>query len=414
MVSVLVVGAGPAGLACAIALRCRGLAEDLTVLDPSGRWLAAWHDRFARQDIPHLRSPAVHHPHPDPFALLGSGGTEGLVATGGTTLPTTARFASFVDDSIEAAELRGAVRPAAARSLALDAAGRATVIDDRGRPYQPDRVLLATNHRLSQVPEGLRAAHAAGQVKLTDEVDVRRTVPGTHIVVVGGGLSAAHLVLGAARRGARVTMLVRRRLMVRRYDVHPNWLGPKKLRPFQAEPDPTRRRAKIDHARGGGSIPHRIRRQLEECQATGMVSLRQRVQVVATDSASGRVRLHLDDGHQLAADEVWAATGGHLDVSADPLCHPLLSAHPTTVAAGLPDLAPDLSWPGTNVHLVGFSTALRLGPTAGNLIGHRRAALRITAAMCGEDPELADRIATGAAACPAVNMRHQRTTTTAR
>jgi hypothetical protein len=94
--SVLLVGAGPAALAQALAFRCHGVADDLAVLDPSGRWFAAWDDRFRRQDIPHLRSPAVHHPHPDPFALLGAGGAEGLVPSGGTKLPTTARFARFV------------------------------------------------------------------------------------------------------------------------------------------------------------------------------------------------------------------------------------------------------------------------------------------------------------------------------
>jgi hypothetical protein len=152
MSEVLVIGAGPAGLACAVALHCHGRAAGLTVLDPSGRWLAAWHDRFRRQDIPHLRSPSVHHPHPDPFALLAAGGNDGLVPSGGTRLPTTERFARFVDQLVTDAELGSVVRPVAATGLVLGPDGRATVHDSAGGVHRPERVVLATNHRRAAVP----------------------------------------------------------------------------------------------------------------------------------------------------------------------------------------------------------------------------------------------------------------------
>jgi cation diffusion facilitator CzcD-associated flavoprotein CzcO len=401
MTRVLLVGAGPAALSAAVSLRCQGLGDDLTVLDPSGRWLATWHGQFHRQDIPHLRSPAVHHPHPEPFALLGAGGVEGLVMSGGARLPTTARFARFTDDLIEDFGLAGVVAPASAVQLRLSPGGHAAVLDDAGRLHRPDRVVLATNTRQPVVPHGLRCALGHERLLLSDRVDVRRAVPGLHVVVVGGGLTAAHLALGAARRGATVTMLARRRLTVRRYDVHPTWLGPKKLRPFAAEPDPQRRRAAIDNARGGGSIPHRIRRQLEDCIDARRLDLRERTEVGAVTEAPDGLHLALSDGARVAANEVWLATGGQLDVTRDPLCATLLAHRPVAITGGLPELATDLSWPGTNVHLSGFATALRLGPTAGNLIGHRRAARRLTAALRGHDPERADRTITGAGACPA-------------
>jgi hypothetical protein len=398
--SVLLVGAGPAALACALMLRCHGLADDLDVIDPSGRWLAAWDDRFRRQDIPHLRSPAVHHPHPDPFALLGAGGPEGLVPSGGTKLPTTVRFASFVRRVVDAAGLTSAVRPVAADRLELGSEGRVEVVDTDGVRHRPDRIVLATNHREPRVPAGLRPLDGDPRVRLPEQVDVTSTPDGAHVVVVGGGLSAGHLAIGAARRGAIVTLVTRRRLSVRRFDVHPSWLGPKKRRPFEAEPDPSRRRAAIDRARGGGSVPHGIRRELDRCAEAGLLQLRERVEVVDSAAAGARVRLVCSDDTVLHADEVWLATGGRLDVTTDPLCRTLAAAHPVRVADGLPELAPDLSWPGTNVHLAGFAAALRLGPTAGNLVGHRRAALRVGAAMRGEDPDRADRLTTGAGACP--------------
>jgi hypothetical protein len=398
--SVLIVGAGPAGLACAISLRCHGLGDDLTVLDPSGRWLTAWHERFRRQDIPHLRSPAVHHPHPDPFALLGAGGTDGLVPSGGTKLPTTARFAAFVERLVDDAELRSTVRPVAATSLQLED-GRAVVTAADGTVSRPERVVLATNRRTTVVPAALRVLDGDRRLVTSDHADVRRTPAGGRVVVVGGGLSAAHLAIGAARRGADVTLLARRRLTVRRFDVHPTWLGPKKRRPFEAEPDPDRRRDAIDRARGGGSVPHRARRELEACVEAGRLELRERCEIVEVQDAGGALQLTCSDGATLLTDEVWLATGGRLDVHDDPLCRDLLASHPIPIAGGLPELAADLSWPGTNVHLAGFAAALRLGPTAGNLVGHRRAALRIVAGIRGEDPDRADRITTGAGSCPA-------------
>jgi glycine/D-amino acid oxidase-like deaminating enzyme len=397
--SVLIVGAGPAGLACAVSLRCHGLGDGLAVLDPSGRWLATWHERFRRQDIPHLRSPAVHHPHPDPFALLGAGGTDGLVQSGGTKLPTTARFAAFVEHLVERADLRGTVHPAAARSLRLED-GRAVVTTTDGTTSRPDRVVLATNRRTPVVPAALLALDGDPRLVPSDHADVRRTPDHGRVVVVGGGLSAAHLAIGAARRGADVTLLARRRLSVRRFDVHPSWLGPKKRRPFEAEPDPERRRTAIDRARGGGSVPHRARRELETCVEAGGLELRERCELVDVRTAGDALRLRCSDGEALDADEVWLATGGHVDVRDDPLCRALLAAHPTPIAGGLPELGADLRWPGTNVHLTGFAAALRLGPTAGNLVGHRRAALRIVAGIRGQDPDRADRVATGAGACP--------------
>jgi hypothetical protein len=397
--SVLLVGAGPAAFAQALAFRCHGLADDLDVLDPRGRWFAAWDERFRRQDIPHLRSPAVHHPHPDPFALLGAGGADGLVPSGGTKLPTTARFAGFVRKLVDDANLRTVVRSVAASSLRLED-GRAVVTAEDGTVCRPERVVLATNRRFPVVPVGLRPLDGDPRLVGSEQADVARPPVGGRVVVVGGGLSAAHLAIGAARRGAHVTLLARRGLSVRRFDVHPGWLGPKKRRPFEAEPDPQRRRDLIDRARGGGSVPHRARRELEACREAGRLTLLERCEVVDVHARGEVLRLRCSDGGQLVADEVWLATGGQVDVTRDPLCHHLVAEHPTPIAGGLPELAADLSWPGTNVHVAGFAAALRLGPTAGNLVGHRRAALRVTAAVRGEDPDRADRVSIGAGTCP--------------
>jgi cation diffusion facilitator CzcD-associated flavoprotein CzcO len=39
------------------------------VFDPSQTWLSQWQQQFEAQQIPHLRSPAVHHPDLNPYEL---------------------------------------------------------------------------------------------------------------------------------------------------------------------------------------------------------------------------------------------------------------------------------------------------------------------------------------------------------
>jgi cation diffusion facilitator CzcD-associated flavoprotein CzcO len=400
MTSILIVGAGPAGLACATTLTCQRVDADIEVVDPSGTWMAAWRRRFAAQDIPNLRSPAVHHPHPDPFGMLEHAAGEGLIASGGTQLPTTGLFDAFIDEMVERRGLTDRVTPTTAIGLRLRTDGRPEVRLADGSTRRPDRVVLATNARRPQVPDGLIDAAGTDAFAGTEHADVADTPAGGHVLIVGGGLSAAHLAIGAARRGARVTMLTRRRLRIRRFDTDPSWLGPRKRRPFEQEPDALVRRRTIDTARGGGSIPARVRRDLDRCIEAGVIDLRERVQVVGCDPAGQRVRVRCSDGRTILVDVVWCATGGQIDVGLDPLFRDLVTRYPTAIARGLPELEADLSWPGTSVHVSGFGAALRLGPTAGNLVGQRRAALRIAAAVRGDDPVRSDRIATGRGACP--------------
>ncbi len=396
----VIVGAGPAALALGTLLRCHDLGP-VEVVDPGAQWLHTWHHRFASQDIAHLRSPAVHHPHPDPFALLATCHASELVRSGQANLPTTAAFARFTSELVDATGLTDAITPASVIALRLLDDGEAVLELSDGTRRRPAHVVLATNRRLPVAPPPLQpAATDHPNVRVGDGCDVRTTPAGGHVVVIGGGLSAAQLCSGAAARGARVTLVARRRLAVRRYDTHPTWLGPRKLRPFRAEPDPTVRSRMLAQARGGGTMPHRARMRLEQLAAAGQLHLRQRAQITGVEAVGDRLRVCIDGQDTLVADALWCATGGQVDVASDPLLSEVQQRHPLAVAGGLPDLDAALRWPGTNLHLTGAAAGLILGPTAGNLIGHRRAAQRITASMRDLDPERADRITTGAGACP--------------
>ena len=66
-----IVGAGPHALTLVTHLlqKRKNYRHKIIVFDPSATWMSQWRQQFAGQEIPHLRSPAVHHPDPDPYSL---------------------------------------------------------------------------------------------------------------------------------------------------------------------------------------------------------------------------------------------------------------------------------------------------------------------------------------------------------
>lgn len=404
MTTTVVVGAGPGALSVVLALRCRGIDAPLMVIDPAGGWLKRWRERFAAQGIANLRSPAVHHPHPDAFALMGRANDGELVRSGGVHLPTTALFNRFVDELVEEHGLADLVREDTVERLEVDRGGVPTVVTQSGDVVRADRVVLATDRRVPTTV-GIDPDLAPNRVVAMDSADIRTVRAGQRIAVAGGGLSAIHLALGAARRGAQVTLVARRNLEVRRFDTHPSWLGPVRRREFESMSDPSARRRAIANARGGGTVPHRFRLELAELEESGQVVCVERAEVVRCHAVGDDVYLELRSraGSESARiggfDRVWLATGGHVDVASDPLCAALVADARTAVVDGLPDLDADLCWPGTCVHVLGAAAGLVLGPTAGNLVGLRRGAQRIAASFTGDDPVQADRVMVGARAC---------------
>jgi cation diffusion facilitator CzcD-associated flavoprotein CzcO len=70
-IDIAIIGAGPQALTLVTHLlqKRQKLRQRFLVFDPRGTWMSRWQDQFNALEIPHLRSPAVHHPHPNPYAL---------------------------------------------------------------------------------------------------------------------------------------------------------------------------------------------------------------------------------------------------------------------------------------------------------------------------------------------------------
>src|SRR5882757_3051602 len=384
MYGVAIVGAGPQALATASYLLEADplLTGRIAVLDPD-HWLQGWHQRFRRLSIGALRSACVHHPSPDPYALVNYAQSQGRLAelTGSIGCPSAALFADFCRSLIELHSLHRVRIQCRAVELRPDSTG-VTVALKGGGTLRARRVVVASNPMRSLRPD---IATTPG-IRHSDELDLTQAdVAGRRIVVVGGGLTAAQLAVAAVHRGASVRLLARRRLVQRDLDVEPMWLG-RALPAFHRVRDPRLRADIARRARGGGSIPATTRTQLARCAAdTGRLRLHEDSPVESIEPHSGHWLVATERGTH-SADEVWLATGHRLHLDNEPMLSWVGRRCPTQTAAGLPVTGPDLRWPGTHIYLCGGLATLAVGPTARNLAGARMAAERICASITGQLP----------------------------
>jgi cation diffusion facilitator CzcD-associated flavoprotein CzcO len=72
-IDIAIIGGGPHALTLATHLlqKRKTMRGRFWVFDPGGTWMSRWNEQFSALEIPHLRSPAVHHPDPNPHALQG-------------------------------------------------------------------------------------------------------------------------------------------------------------------------------------------------------------------------------------------------------------------------------------------------------------------------------------------------------
>lgn len=385
-IDIAVVGAGPQALTLVTHLlqkrpKMRGRVQ---VFDPAGTWLHQWQHQFGAQGIPHLRSPAVHHPAPNPYDLRRFAESRPDDLLKPYDRPSAALFQDFCQHLIHHWDLAGWIRPhRVTRIQSLRPRFRLALDDGSGLIAR--RVVVATGSPLIQIPSWAQAVPEYPTDRLCHSSGVNlRSLPhplDERILIVGGGLTSGHLAWGALNRGAQVTLLSRRSLRERLFDTDPGWLGPKYLKGFQEEPNWHTRGSMVQSARDGGSLTPELMTQLRQAQRSGTLQIRENCQVRQIQWQGSEWQVGCEDGISLQGDRIWLATGYRFDVAADPLWQDLRRHHPVQEVGGLPVLEEDLRWPGCHLYVMGGLAALRLGPTARNLWGARSACERIVPSL---------------------------------
>ncbi|XP_063068770.1 uncharacterized protein zgc:113276 isoform X2 [Engraulis encrasicolus] len=227
--------------------------------------------------------------------------------------------------------------------------------------------------------------------------------PGQRLMVVGGGLTSAHIISMALQQGARhVTWVMRKHLQLKQFDVGDvesligryshvehgiKMDGLAYLRQFYSERSLHKRLAMIRQARKGGAVTPEAYAQLQPYVQTGQLTIRAYCQVSEAKWCyqSQMWRLALSCGNYWTGDKIWLATGCKLDAKQDPLLSDIMAAFPIQVIDGWPCVMENLRWNADcPLYLMGQYAALQIGPHAVNLAGGQAASFRIAKDIISE------------------------------
>jgi NADPH-dependent glutamate synthase beta subunit-like oxidoreductase len=383
---VVIVGAGPAGLATAAALWHRGI-RNVVLLDCADRLCGRFFDRIdiLRQRV--LRSPYEHHPGAEGYRdcelldfarlhwemLTPLERREIRMAQAGhrSVVPVDVfeRFCRHV------AAVHGvSARIWQAQVRELDPGADAVLIRTGDVEITAKFVVLCTGEERAAAPASWWEG-SSPDVSYWDEPTPKDA---DRLVVVGAGLSAAHLLANALRDGQRVDWVFR--AVAERYqcaDVNAAFFRAEGRARF----DGVAWESRLEHMRAQrrASIMFEFRPAFERAEATGQLSVhRGRVVAGLACGPGDRPGVRLADGSMIAGDHVVLALGTRPSAGQD-----LLPPRLTGVRNGWPDLDEDtLAYRrAPRVLVVGAAAGMVLGPAARNIDGHRVAAARVAAAV---------------------------------
>ncbi|CAJ1049471.1 uncharacterized protein zgc:113276 [Xyrichtys novacula] len=265
-----------------------------------------------------------------------------------------------------------------------------------GESYPEERLQHTVHlmHHLTHSQQECKAADCQGQ---KEAFPAPVCDAGQRVMVVGGGLTSAHVVSLALQQGAsHVTWVMRKHLQLKQFDVGDveslvgryshvehgiKMDGQAYLRQFYNERSLHKRLAMIRQARKGGAVTPEAYIHLQPFILSGQVEVKTYCQV---SEASWCYRnqawsVSLSTGGHWSGDMIWLATGCKLDVKEDPLLSEVMREFPIQVIDGWPCISESLRWEeDCPLYLMGQYTALQVGPHAVNLAGGQAASMRIT------------------------------------
>ena len=400
-VDIAIVGAGPQALTLITHLlqQQKTMHNRFVVIDPAGGWMRQWNHQFAALEIPHLRSPVVHHPDPNPHALRSFAEKRPDELFPPYDLPGTRLFREFCQDVIRRWELQERVIPGMVQQIEMfysNGKQRFRLWMADGQWLMAKQVVLAIAGGTPNLPEWARTlpfTYPSDRLLHSHQINLRGLrLAGERVLIVGSGLTSGHLALGAIAHGATVIMMARRQFYEKLFDAEPGWLGPKYLKGFHAEPDWETRWHMIQSARNGGSLTPVIFTKLRRLERNGKLSFYEQCEVrsVERKGDAWKVTCNQSDVHDCMShqpiDRIWLATGSTLDVNHWSLLSDIRATHPLPLVNGLPILDTHLRWAGCDLFIMGGAASLQLGPVARNLYGAKLASKRIVPALMKKCP----------------------------
>jgi 2-polyprenyl-6-methoxyphenol hydroxylase-like FAD-dependent oxidoreductase len=385
---VVIVGAGPAGLAVASALWHLDV-RNVVLLDRADRSCGRFFDRVDVLGQRVLRSPYEHHP-----------GVEGYRDC---ELLDFARLHWSLLTSVERREIRMA--QAGHRSVVPVDVFEAFCRHVTGVHRVAERTWRTTVRAVRPEPDNVTVDADGYRLRAGYVIlclgEERRSAPATwwgdaappsgvgywdepvpdaarDIVVVGAGLTAAHLIHNALTGGRRVRWVMRE--SGERYqcaDVNATFFRPEGRARFDGLGWADRLALMGTQRRA--SIMYEFRPLLRDAEADGRLTVHRGRAVTAVASGpDGAPCLRLDDGTRIGGDHVVLALGTTVSTG-----EALLGTSLAATRSGWADLDPrTLAYRhAPRVFAVGAAACMALGPAARNIDGHRVGTARVATAV---------------------------------
>jgi hypothetical protein len=377
----LIIGGGIHGVHIAARLLgdAKVCADRLRIVDPGDRLLSRWRSCTSAIGMTHLRSPSVHHLGLDHGGLQRFARKRRSRTSGHFALPFERPSLSLFNAHCDQVEKSFGLGELQIRNRAVRCSidrKQVGVRLESGRELGTQNLVLALGS--SEEPEwpdwaprgDPRVQHIFGH-GFDGWPSERETV-----VVVGGGISAGHVVLRLLKEGHRVHLVSRHALRQHQFDSDPGWLGWKYTSFFSPERNPERRREVIRDARNRGSVSPDIGRSLRRAIARDRLQWHEGEVEQFIDEKDG-LRIRIDRDTEVSADRVFLATGFTARRPGGSMVDELItSASLPCARCGYPIVDSSLRW-HPRIYVSGPLAELELGPVSRNIAGARRAGDRI-------------------------------------
>ncbi|MGV2874286.1 NAD(P)-binding domain-containing protein [Macrococcus capreoli] len=370
----IIIGGGIQGITIALKLleERKLTIHDLLIIDPYS-FISRWKTITNKIGMDYLRSPLVHHVHPNPMHLKQYAKEEDYAQgfSGYYQKPQLEMFNNHINDQIKRYALDHCFEQDKVINLKRNN-NTLTLITEK-TTYQCDRVILATgmNH-LHAVPDYMKSV---AQDKYDHVFKQNEAIDNQTDVIVGGGITAFHLARKLSSN-KKITLIMRHDIRCHELDADPGWLGPKNMSQFEKVTDYRERRMMIKTARHRGSVPLHLKQSILNLKRQNKVEI-----ITQTIDKVNDTSIYFSDGTSLAYQKIILATGCEPSLNNDVLIQNIIRSFNAPIAeCGFPIVTKNLEWiPG--IFVAGPLAELELGPISRNIIGGRKASERIAEAI---------------------------------
>ncbi|MCG7341526.1 lysine N(6)-hydroxylase/L-ornithine N(5)-oxygenase family protein [Staphylococcus auricularis] len=379
-----IIGGGIQAVTIAIKLRTEGLpANSLTMIDPHASLCEQFKKYTARIDMPFLRSPCVHHCHPDPFHLKKYAKKNQFTNAylGKYKRPQRDMFMYHIHDLVHQYDLNDTHMQGYVEHIERLGQQWHITLSDQQQLITDYVIIAAGCTETPNIPDMYQNQPDVQHIFEDGEINYDDT---SH--VVGSGISAAHLChrLLTEHPEKQLHLWMNKDIEIHDFDADPGWLGPKNMTHFSQIESSEQRMHILTRERHKGSMPQDLYLRLKKHIEKGRI-IRHQLPIKAIKDH----QIHTKDG-SYTYDHILLATGFKNTMLQAPYIKDLILNHHAPMAqCGLPSITPELEWL-PQLFVAGDLADLELGPFARNIMGGREAANRIASYYTAQQPQVSN------------------------